>query len=207
VGRTLKCVYNISSVVRAHGRGHRVSDATLSRSGASCTPPPCCAAASWPNRPGPSPLCLVPLPRAVAAALLTWPPTRPHPVASKCVSPCPTCPASAIGGHCSGLTAPVHARHAKLLLSPLLIHSLGLPLKLARLPRGLASVLLPPIAICLDELSHHVTRDPLPPSCTARVTSRIYRGLDWGWPSHVKASPACPRQHWSHTSFAIARGP
>jgi hypothetical protein len=43
---------------------------------------------------GPSPLCHVSLPRAVAAALLTWPPMRPHPIASKCVPPCPAFPAS-----------------------------------------------------------------------------------------------------------------
>jgi hypothetical protein len=42
------------------------------------------------------------------------------------------------------LTAPIRACHAKLLLSPLLAQSLGLPLPLARLPRGMAVVPLSP---------------------------------------------------------------
>jgi hypothetical protein len=68
----------------------------------------------------------------------------------------------------------------------------------------MVSVLLPPTAFHLDETSHPVPHDPLPLSRSARASLHIYHGLGWGWPSHVKASPACPHRH---TSFTIACGP
>jgi hypothetical protein len=74
VGRALKCVYGLCLVSQALGRGHRTFDAARPRSGVPCAPPPCGAAAAWPNPPVP-PHC------GMCRCPLTLPPSRLHPVA------------------------------------------------------------------------------------------------------------------------------
>jgi hypothetical protein len=146
----------------------------LPRPGSLCPPSPCCAAATWPSRPWSFPV--VPC----VAALLTLAPTRLHPIVGHCVPTCPACPASAIGGHYSRSTARNHARHAKLLLSPLLAHSLGLPLVLALLPRIWLLFLYHSPCSAKDELSIMVSLSlacfPLSPT---RADASAYPRIIW----------------------------
>jgi hypothetical protein len=105
-GRALKCVYNISSVIRALGRGHRVFGAALPRSGVPCAPPPCYAVATWTDQPVP-PHC------AICRCPLSLPLTRLHPIASLTCRLALLVPLDTIRGHCSELTVTIRARRTR----------------------------------------------------------------------------------------------
>ena len=140
---------------------------------------------------------LVALSYSLLLALLFLTLTRPHPVASKYVPPCPACPASAIRGHCSGLTTPCSCESRQATPASVVLSSLMICLFATTLPRVVlclapcdrprhgrcffATVCVLPRPSCLIAAPRPVPSRPHP--CRR---SRLTSIVGHSWPSPVR---------------------
>jgi hypothetical protein len=183
VGRALKCVFGLCLVSQALGRGHRAFDATLPRSGVPCAPPPCGAAATWPNQPSPFPLWHVPLPSDLA-------PITAAPRRLSGVPPWLVCLARRHQRALLGLTSPNSGTSPELLPSP---HSptLSVSSSCSHAGRGTAAAPLPRRV----RTRHYLRRD-------APCLPRPCRSLLGFAPHFVSAAPSPIGLAW-HVFVAV----